>query len=147
MHIAKLEDLLKALLKNGPQIYPRICQLFKTELQYMGNIIFIKDRKVCVKPFRSQLEAIQKLRPPTTPKGCRSFNFLSMFCPELKKVFKPIYDLPRKRRQFIWGREQWDTFEEIKQRLIKAPILQMPNHEGRFHLYSDMKFATGSTLY
>ena len=44
------------------------CQLFKTELQYVGNVIFIKDRKVCVKPLRSTLEAIQKLHPPTTPK-------------------------------------------------------------------------------
>ena len=33
-------------------------QLFKTELQYMGNVIFIKDRKVCVKPLRNRLEAI-----------------------------------------------------------------------------------------
>ena len=48
VHMAKLEDLLKALLKNGLKISPRKCQLFKTELQYMGNIIFIKDRKVCV---------------------------------------------------------------------------------------------------
>ena len=86
-HIAKLEDLLKALLKNGLKISPKKCQLLKTELQYMGNSIFIKDRKVWVKPLRSRLEAIQKLKPPTTPKGCRSFmgmvNFLSMFCPEL----------------------------------------------------------------
>ena len=86
------------------------CQLFTTELQYMGNVIFIKGRKVCVKPLRSRLEAIQKLRPLTTPKGCRSFagmvNFLSMFCLELQKLLKPIYDLTRKGRQFIWGREQ-----------------------------------------
>ena len=35
----------------------------------MGNIIFIKDRKVCVKPLRSRLEAIQKLElPPTCQK-------------------------------------------------------------------------------
>ena len=60
-HVAKLEDLLKALLTNGLKISPKKCQLFKTELQYMGNIIFIKDRKVCVKPLRSRLEAIQKL--------------------------------------------------------------------------------------
>ena len=39
----------------------------------MGNFIFIKDRKVCVKPLRSRIEAVQKLYPPTTPKGCRSF--------------------------------------------------------------------------
>ena len=49
-HISKLEDLLKALLKNGLKISPKKCQLFKTELQYMGNVIFIKDRKVCIKP-------------------------------------------------------------------------------------------------
>ena len=60
-HMAKLEDLLKALLKNGLKTSLKKCQLFKTELQYMGNIIFIKDRKVCVKPLRSKLKAIQKL--------------------------------------------------------------------------------------
>ena len=59
VHIAKLEDLLKALLKNGLKISPKKCQLFKTELQYMGNVIFIKDKKVCVKPLRSRIEAIQ----------------------------------------------------------------------------------------
>ena len=75
-------------------------------------------------------------------------NFLSMFCPELQKLLKPIYNLTRKGRQFIWGKEQQEAFEEIKHRLIKAPILHMPNCEGRFHLYSDMsKFAAGSTLY
>ena len=86
-HFDKLEDLLKALCKNGLKISPKKCQLFKTELQYMGNTIFIENKQVCVKPLRSRLEAIQKPKPPATPKGCRSFegmvNFVSMFCPEL----------------------------------------------------------------
>ena len=93
--MAKLEDLLKALLKNGLKISPKKYQLFKTELQYVGNIIFIKYKRVCVKPLRKRIEAILKLEPPETPKGCRSFtgmvNFLSMFCPKLQKLFKPIY--------------------------------------------------------
>ena len=39
-------------------------------------------------------------------------------------------------------------FEEIKKRLVGAPVLHMPNRQGRFHLYSDTsKFAAGSTLY
>ena len=88
-HIAKLEDLLKALLKNGLNISPKNCQLFRTELQYMENTIFIKERRVCVKPFRSRLEAIHKVQLPTTIKGCRSFvemvNFLNMFHPQLQK--------------------------------------------------------------
>ena len=117
----------------------------------MGNEIFIENKKVCVKPLRNRLEAIQKL-PPKTPKGCRSFagvvNFLSMFCPELQRLLKAIYDLTRKGRPFHWGKEQQDSFLEIKCRLTKPPELHMPNKTGRFHLYSDMsKFATGSVLY
>ena len=60
-HMSKLEDLLKALLKNGLKILPKKCQLFKTSLQYMGNEIFIENEKVCVKLLRNRLEAIQKL--------------------------------------------------------------------------------------
>ena len=63
-------------------------------------------------------------------------------------MIKPIYDLTRKGRPFIWGKEQQDSFEEFKHRLIKPPVLYMPNKIGRFHLYSDnSKFATGSALY
>ena len=77
--MAKLEELLKALLKNRLKISPKKCQLFKTELKYMGNTIFIKDRKGFVKPLRSRLEAIQKLQSPMTPKGCRSFTGMVIF--------------------------------------------------------------------
>ena len=117
-HMDKLEDLLKALRKNGLKISPKKCQLFRTELQYMGNTIFIKERRVCVMPLRSRLEAIQKVKAPTTPKQCKSFvgmvNFVSIFCPKLQRLLKPIYDLTRKGRQFVWGKEQQDAFEEIK---------------------------------
>ena len=117
-HIAKLEDLLKALLNNVLNISPKIYQLFRKELQNMGNTIFIRDRRVCVKLLHSRLESIQKLRPPVTFKGCRSFsatvNFLSLFCLELQKLLKPIYALTRKDRQFIWGEERQLAFEEIE---------------------------------
>ena len=67
--LSKLEDLLKTLLKNGLKISPRKCQLFKTELQYMGNITFIKDRNVCDRPLRSKVEAILELNPSHNTKG------------------------------------------------------------------------------
>ena len=72
-HMDKLEDLLKVLLKNGLKISPKKCQLFRTNLQYMGNKIFIQNKTVCIQLLRSRLEAIQKLQPPSMVKGCRSF--------------------------------------------------------------------------
>ena len=100
LHFAKLKDVLKAPHKNGLKKSLKKCQLFKTELQYMGNTIFMKEKRVCVKPLRSRLETIQKLKPCTMIKCCRSFvgmvNFVSIFCPELQKMLKPIYYLKRK---------------------------------------------------
>ena len=139
-HMAKLEDLLRVLLKDGLKISPKKCQFFRTNLHYMGNEIFKQNKRVCVQPLRSRLETIQKLQPLAMVKGCRSFsgmvNFLSMFCPELQKLLKPIYNLTRKERPFILGNEQQDSFEEIKCKLIKPPVIHMPNKTGRFHLFS-----------
>ena len=47
-HITKLEDFLKALLKKGLKISPKKCQLFSINLHYMGNEIFIQNKRVCV---------------------------------------------------------------------------------------------------
>ena len=151
-HFEKLEDLLKALCKNGLKISPKKCQLFKTDLQYMGNTIFIRNKRVCVRPLRSQIEAIQKLKSPTMIKGSQSFvgmvNFVSLFCTELQKLLKPIYDLTRKGRQFLWEREQQQAFDEIKCRLQRPPVLHLPNRHGQFQLYSNTSiFTTGSALY
>ena len=151
-HFAKLEDLLKALCKKWTENIPKEVPTFQNKLQYMDNTIFIKDKRVCVKPLRSRIEAIQKLKPPTMIKGCRSFagmvNFVSIFCPELQKLLKPIHNLTRKGRQFIWGEEQQIAFEEIKSRLQRPAVLHLPDKKGRFQLDSDTsKFATGSALY
>ena len=91
--------------------------------------MFIKDRKVCVKPLWSRLETTQNCTHPQLKKGVE-------------------YDLTRKSKQVPLGEEQQNAFEEIKCRLVKLPILHMPNCEDRFHLYLDTsKSATGSTLY
>ena len=73
---------------------------------------------------------------------------MRIFCPELQKLLKPIYELTKKGRPFVWGEEEQKAFEEIKNRLLKPPVLSMPDRRGRFLLYSDTsKFATGSALY
>ena len=54
-------------------------------------------------------QAQNSIQPKTKPK-----IFVSIFCPELQRLLKPIYDLTRKGRQFVWGKEHQDAFEEIK---------------------------------
>ena len=61
---------------------------------------------------------------------------------------KPIYDLTRKGRQFLWGKEHQKAFDEIKRRLQRPPVLHLHNRHGCSQLYSyTSKFTTGSVLY
>ena len=47
----------------------------------MENTIFTKGKRVCVKPKRMRIEAIQRLKPPTIAKECRYFaGVVGCFC-------------------------------------------------------------------
>ena len=101
----------------------------------MGNVFHINGSTISITPLQSRIEAIQKLQPPTNVKGCKSFcgviNYLSMFCRHLQKLLKPIYDLTKKGRPFIWQEEEQQAFDIIKERMINLPILYLPKPGGR----------------
>ena len=140
-HWKLLEQLLKSMCKNGLRLSPKKCQLFKTQLTYMANEFSINQRTITITPIRSRTEAINKIPTPKTPKQCKSFcgvvNYLSLFCPDLQKLLKPIVELTRKGRPFMWGEAQEKAFREVKLRLTNPPVLHLPKADGRFILYSD----------
>ena len=106
--------------------FPKEVPAFQNWTSIHGQYHLYRDKRVCVKPLRSRIEATQKLQPPTTIKGCRSFmgivNFCEHICPVLQKLLKPIYNLTWKGRQFIWGEEWQKAFEKIKGRLQRPPF-------------------------
>ena len=124
------EQLLKSMCKNGLRLSPKKCQLFKTNLIYMGNEFTINRRTMTITPLRSRTEAINKIPTPRTPKQCKSFcgvvNYLPLFCPDLQKLLKSIVELTRKGRPFVWGEAQEKAFREVKLRLKNPPVLHLP---------------------
>ena len=79
---------------------------------------------LCWKPLKSRIEAILKVKPPTTVKECRSFcgmvNYMSIFLPSLQEKLIPIYFITRKGVPFYWGEEQQKAFDSIKQDVTNA---------------------------
>ena len=151
-HWKLLEQLLRSMCKNGLRLSPKKCQLFRTKLTYMGNEFMISKRQMTITPLRSRTEAINCIPTPKTPKQCKSFcgvvNYLSLFCPDLQMLLKPIVELTKKGRPFIWGKAQENSFVEVKKRLTNPPVLHLPKAEGRFILYSDTSIeGTGSSLW
>ena len=151
-HLDRLEALFKAMIKHGLKLSPKKCQLFMKHLTYMGNVFHINGSTISITPLQSRIEAIQRLQPPTNVKGCKSFcgvvNYLSIFCRDLQRLLKPIYDLTKKGRPFTWQEEQQQAFDLIKERMINPPILYLPKPGGRFILYCDSsRTHTGSSLW
>ena len=151
-HLNRLETLFKAMIKHGLKLSPKKCQLFRKHLVYMGNVFHIDGTTISITPLQSRVEAIQKLQPPINVKECKSFcgvvNYLSIFCKNLQKLLKPIYDLTKKGRPFLWQEEQQQAFDIIKERMLNPPILHLPKPGGRYILYCDSsRTHTGSSLW
>ncbi|GJX85146.1 retrotransposon protein, putative, ty3-gypsy subclass [Tanacetum coccineum] len=49
----------------------------------------------------------------------------------------PLTQLMRKGEKFVWTDERQESFEELKRRLVSAPILTLPSGSGGFQIYSD----------
>ena len=138
------------MCKNGLKLSPKKCQLFRTKLTYMGNEFVINKRTMTITPLRSRTEAISNIPTPKQQSNvtCGVVNYLSLFCPDLQTLFKPILELTRKGRPFVWGQEQEKAFKEVKLRLINPPVLHLPKADGRLILYSDTSVeGKGSSLW
>ena len=151
-HMDLFKNLLVLLIVHGLKLSPRKCQLFMKHLVYLGNVFHIEDGVITITPMKSRIEAIQKLEHPTTVKGCKSFcgvvNYLSLFCKDLQKILKPIYELTRKEQPFIWTEFHQKAFDHVKELLVKPPVLHLPRPGGRFILYCNTsKTYTGSSLW
>ena len=151
-HMQLFKQLLVSLILHGLKLSPRKCQLFMKHLIYLGNVFHIENGVITITPMKNRIEAIQKLLPPTTVKECKSFcgvvNYLSLFCKDLQKTLKPIYELTRKEMPFYWTEFHQKAFEQVNELLIKPPVLHLPRPGGRFILYCDTsKTHTGSSLW
>ena len=151
-HMALVVKLFKALIRNGLKISPKKCQLFKTNLVYMGHTMLIEEGLPKLKPLKTRVEAILKIKPPKTIKDCRSFcgmvNYLSIYLKDLQTKLIPIYYLTRKGVPFVWGKEQEKAFQDIKIALTSPPVLVMPDTKGHIILVSDTsKVGCGGALY
>ena len=116
----------------------RKCKLFKKSLVFMGLTMMIEDGMAKMKPLKSRIDAILKVKPPTTIKECRSFcgmvNYMSIFLPSLQEKLVPIYFITRKGVPFHWAEEQQKAFDSIKHDVTNVPVLLMPNSTGHFFL-------------
>ncbi|PIN21773.1 DNA-directed DNA polymerase [Handroanthus impetiginosus] len=100
---------------------------------------------------KAKLETIEKLPPPTSIKGVCSFlghaGFYQHFIKDFSKISKPLCNLLEKDIPFNFDDASLDAFNDLKGRLISAPIITVPDWSFLFELMCDASdFAVGAVL-
>ena len=100
---------------------------------------------------RAKIEIIEKLPPPTSVKGIRSFlghtSFYRQFIQDFSKVSKPLSSLLMQGVPFEFNDSCMKAFELLKKKLISAPIIVALDWDLPFELMCDASdFAVGAVL-
>ncbi|KAL8134564.1 hypothetical protein AgCh_009546 [Apium graveolens] len=73
-----------------------------------------------------------KIKPEDIPKNV----FRTRFVQDFTKIAAPLTRLTRKTEKFEWTEKCEDIFQELKKRLVTAPVLALPDGKGDFMIYS-----------
>ena len=100
---------------------------------------------------QAKVSIIKTLLPPTTVKGIRSFlghaGFYKRFIRDFSKIARPLCRLLEKDTKFNFDAVCQSSFEEIKSRLVEAPIMAKPDWNSEFEIMCDASdYAMGAIL-
>ena len=123
------------------------CHFVVTEGIVLGHMISAAGLEVD----QAKVSIIRILMPPTTVKGIRSFlghaGFYRRFIRDFSKITRPLCRLLEKDTKFYFDESCHNAFEEIKSRLVEAPIMAKPDLNREFEIMCDASdFAMGAVL-
>ena len=100
---------------------------------------------------RAKIEAIEKLPPPSSVKGIRSFlghaGFYRRFIKDFSQIAKPLSNLLVQGIPFEFDSQCLQAFTVLKDKLISAPIVVAPDWSFPFELMCDASdYAIGAVL-
>ena len=100
---------------------------------------------------RAKIEAIEKLPPPSSVKGIRSFlghaGFYRRFIKDFSQIAKPLSNLLVQGIPFEFYSQCLHAFSVLKDKLVSAPIVVAPDWSYPFELMCDASdFAIGAVL-
>ena len=113
------------------------CHSFSKEIQYLGHILSTKG----IWPLPSKMQAIKNMHPPTTPKQVHAFlslvGYYRKFIKNVMKIAQPLTLLTCQQVKFNWTPTHHETFLHLKKSITQAPILQYPDPNRRYIVYTD----------
>ena len=136
-HERHLRLVLETLIEN--QFFAKLkkCEFWIFEVGLLGHVI--NQEGILVNP--SKISTVVNWKRPTNVKEVRSFlglaGYYRCFVKDFSIIAKPMSQLTRKGVKFQWTDECECSFYTLKENLVTAPVLILPEPGQRFIVYSD----------
>ncbi|KAK8578727.1 hypothetical protein V6N12_069071 [Hibiscus sabdariffa] len=145
--LGNLAKVLKRCEESDLVLNSENCHFMATEGTVLGHKISSKGIEVD----KAKVEVIEKLPPPATVKGIRSFlghaGFYWRFIKDFSRISKPLCSLLQQNQPFVFDEDCQSAFKELKKRLISTPIVIPPDWTSPFELMCDASdYAVGAAL-
>jgi hypothetical protein len=136
-HEEHVKKVLQRLHEAGLQADIKKCEFNVTRTKYLGFIVTTEGIEVDPE----KVSVIKEWKAPRTIKGIQSFlgfcNFYRRFIRDYGVIAKPLIRLTRKDVDFQFTDDCHGAFEELKRRLIEAPVLAHYDPERETMLETD----------
>ena len=136
-YLENLRLVLKRCMDTNLVLNWEKCHFMVQEGIVLGHRISGKGIEVG----KAKIEVIEKLPPPTSVKGVRSFlghaGFYRQFIRDFSKVLKSLSALLMQEVPFEFDDACMNAFESLRKKLTSTPIISAPDWELPFELMYD----------
>ncbi|KAL0534776.1 hypothetical protein IC582_029069 [Cucumis melo] len=138
---AEHEEHLRIVLQThrDNKLYAKFskCEFWLKQVSFLGHVV--SKAGVSVDP--AKIEAVTGWTQPSTVSEVRSFlglaGYYRRFVENFSRIATPLTQLTRKGAPFVWSKACEGSFQNLKQKLVTAPVLTVPDGSGSFVIYSD----------
>ena len=136
-HVKHLKEVFQLLKNDSWNIKKSKCSFAQRQLSYLGYII--SEQGIATEP--EKIHKIQNWPVPLSVKDLRRFlglaGYYRKFILHYGIIAKPLTQLLRKNTPFMWTSVCDEAFKVLKQCLVSAPVLALPNFQKPFVIETD----------
>lgn len=142
-HVGHLQQVLTTLRRVKLRLNKEKCSFAQTRIHLLGHVISADGIQVDTR----KTKAVQEIQAPRNIKELQRFlgmtGYYRKFMAGYAGVAAPLYGLLKSDTTWTWGNEQQVAFRSLKEKLIQAPVLRLPDLQRPFRVHTD---ASGHAL-
>lgn len=146
-HVENIRKVFERLKATGVTLRLKKCQFLQKEVQFLGHLVSENG----IEPYPGNTIKVKQFPTPTNTKEVKSFlglaSYYRKFIKNFASIAHPLTSLTKNDATFVWNKEQEETFQMLKEKLTKAPILSYPDMGKEFILFTDASdYGIGAVL-